>query len=201
MGQIVKGVIQAVESKQVSGGRQAWDIVVAGQRYGVGLYKPKANEGDYVQFEVDDSRGYLNVARNTLRALPGKPPAEEVQVAQATAPARTTSGAVVTKGDTDRAKRDEERQETISRQSALNSAIDFLKVAQAADALGLPASGPKGKKLEALEAVLDKYTQLFYTQSTGKEWKTYDRPASPHTDTIEDQVAQDSQEIDDAPWT
>lgn len=160
MGDVIKGVVQAIETRSVAGGKTAYNVVVAGQSYGAGLYAPKAREGDYVQFEVDDSRGYKNVARGTLKVSTGKPPAEAVAEAAATAPQRTASGGVV-----------DNRQDTISKQAALNSAIAFLSVAQSAEALGLPKTDTKGQRIAALDAMLVKYTQDFYQQSTGNEWK------------------------------
>ena len=163
MTQKITGIIQAIETRNVAGGKVAYNIVVGGESYGAGLYKPKANEGDYVSFDLDDSRGYKNVGRNSLKVSANKPPAEAVEAAKATAPTKHADGSVTTKAD-------EQKQETISRQSALNSAVAFLAVAQAADSLGLPASGTKGKKLEALDTLLAKYTQTFYEQSTGQKW-------------------------------
>lgn len=158
MSNVVTGVIQ--EIKVINrGGRTAYDIVVAGQTYGAGLYAPKAKEGDYVQFDVDDSRGYKNVARGSLKVSKNKPPAEALEEAQATAPKKTTTGGSV---DT--------KQDTISRQSALNSAIAFMQLLTANDALGLPKSDTKGKRLETMELMLHKYEQMFYEANTGVKW-------------------------------
>lgn len=190
MGEVVTGIIQAIETRSVAGGKTAYNIVVGGQSYGAGLYKPKANEGDYVKFEVDDSRGYKNVARNSLKVSPNKAPAEAVEEAKATAPTKHSDGSVTTKAA-------DQRQETISRQSALNSANDFLAVAAQVDALGLPASGAKGKRLEALEILLHKYTKQFYEQSTGQTWKGSEVAPTLAEDAAElDAVA----EPEDTPW-
>jgi hypothetical protein len=184
------GVVQAINAKPVSGGKTAYDIVVAGQSYGVGLYAPKCKIGDYVKFEIDDSRGYKNVARNSLKVSANKPPAEAMEQAAATAPSVSTTGGTV-----------DHRQEVISRQAASNTAIEFMKVLSANDALGLPKTDTKGKRMEVLEAMLAKYTQEFYEKNTGVVFK--DISPSGSKDTISDE-AEASEEVEATPdeqWT
>lgn len=147
------GVVQDIKSKQVAGGKTAYDLVVAGQAYGVGLYAPKCKVGDYVKFEVDESRGYKNVARNSLQVSANKAPAEAVAVAAAT------------KGGFDN------RQDTISRQAAMNTAIAFMTILSDNEGLGLPAATAKGKRAETLELMLKKYTADFYEFNTGVAFK------------------------------
>lgn len=164
----VTGVVQKIETRSVAGGKTAYNVVVAGVSYGAGLYAPKAKEGDYVKFEVDESRGYKNVARNTLKVSANKAPAEAVAEAAATAPKQsTTGGSFYTK------------QDTISRQSASNTAIAFLQLLSVNDALSLPAAtAKKGNKQQALEALLDKYTAQFYEANTGVALKSIAPDAS-----------------------
>lgn len=156
----ITGVVQEIQTRSVAGGKIAYNIVVGGQSYGAGLYAPKCKEGDYVKFGVDESRGYKNVERGTLKVSKDKPPAEAVAAAAATAPKQTSTGGSV---DT--------RQDIISRQSATNSAIAFLAVAQAADALGLPKTDTKGQRIAALDQLLAKYTQYLYESNTGLKYK------------------------------
>jgi len=155
----VSGVIQEIQTRSVANGKTAYNIVVGGQSYGAGLYAPKAKVGDYVKFGVDESRGYKNVERNTLKV--GKaPPKEE----QDSAPVLQQNKPVYNNFDT--------RQDAISRQAASNTAIAFLSLLSDNDALGLPASSAKkGSKQEAMEALLHKYEQLFYERNTGVAWK------------------------------
>jgi hypothetical protein len=155
----ITGVVQEIKTRSVSGGKTSYDLVVGGQAYGAGLYAPKCDVGDYVKFELDDSRGYKNVGRNTLKVSKNKPPAEAVAEAAATAPKKSTTG-----GSFDT------RQDTISRQAAMNTAIQFMVLAASQEALGLPAAGAKGKRLETLEGMLHKYTQEFYETNTGVKW-------------------------------
>jgi hypothetical protein len=156
----ITGVVQEIRAKPVAGGKIAYDVVVGGEGYGAGLYAPKCKQGDYVQFELDDSRGYKNVARNTLKVSKNKAPAEAVAVAASTLPPRASTGALV-----------DSRQDVISRQAALNSALQFLAVLASTDSLGLPKTDTKGKRMEALETMLTKYQQDFYENNTGVKWK------------------------------
>jgi hypothetical protein len=114
--------------------------------------------GDYVKFEIDDSRGYKNVARNSLKVSAGKPPADAVAQAEATAPRKTSTGGSV---DT--------RQDTISRQAAMNTAIQFMQLLQAAG--HLPSATAKGKGQESLELMLKQYSKDFYECNTGVVFK------------------------------
>lgn len=180
----ITGVVQKIETRDVAGGKKAYNIVVGGERYGAGLYAPKCKEGDYVKFELDESRGYKNVGRNSLKVNAKGPPPEAVAEAAATA-----AKAAAPEGG-----QKQETQETIERQSASNTAIAFLAVAQAADALGLPASGAKGKKLEALDILLEKYATYFYERNTGKDWKDL-KPAKTKD---EAEVAEGEVDTDDA---
>lgn len=155
----ITGVVQEVQTRDVSGGKKAYNVVVGGQSYGAGLFAPKCKVGDYVQFEVDESRGFKNVARGSLKVSKNKPPAEAVAEAAATAPKVSTTGGTV-----------DMRQDTISRQAAMNTAIQFMTLLSSNDALGLPASA-KGKKQEVLESMLAKYMAEFYERNTGVAYK------------------------------
>lgn len=155
----ITGVVQEIVVRDVAGGKKSYDIVVAGQKYGAGLYAPKCTAGDYVKFELDEARGYKNVGRNSLKVSKNKPPAEAMAEAAATAPQKSTNGSSV-----------DARQDTIARQAAMNTAIEFMKLAASQDALGLPATG-KGKKIEVLEGMLAQYQQEFYQTNTGVKWK------------------------------
>ncbi len=168
----ITGIVQEIQTRKVSGGtKTAYNIVVAGESYGVGLYAPKCKVGDYVRFELDDNSRYKDVVRNTLQVSKSKPPAEAVAEAKATAGKAAASA--------------DNKQETISRQSALNSAIAFLAVGASVDALPLPKTDAKGKKQEALDALLAKYTQQFYEQSTGQKWSGTSPKATPTEDEAE----------------
>lgn len=187
----VTGVVQEIKAI-ARGGKTVYDIVVGGQSYGAGFYAPKCKQGDYIKFTIDDSRGYQNVARGSLKVSSHKPPAEAVAEAQATAPVKTNAGGTF-----------DSRQDIISRQSASNSAIAFLQLAQAADALGLPASAAKGKKQEVLEAMLKKYTQMFYEFNTGAAFKDISPNSGEASESKEEEATAPDVVVDttDDPWS
>ena len=153
----ITGIIQRIDTKDVAGGKKAYNIVVGGESYGAGLYAPKCKEGDYVKFELDNSRGYLNVGRNSLKVSTNKPPAEAVSAAAVTMQ-KAVSGI-------------DNRQDIISRQAASNTAIEFMKLLASQDALGLPAANTKGKKQEAIELLYQEYMKTFYENNTGQAFK------------------------------
>ena len=160
----VKGVVQAIETREVSGGRTSYTLKVAGEGYSAGLFKPKCKEGDYITFEVAMNGNYKNVARNSLSVSDYKPAPEDT-------PAPTKSAAKSTGVDWDaKAKADAERQDTISRQASSNSAIAFMQIMSANEALGLPKSTAKGAQAKALTALLCKLEVEFYERNTGKVW-------------------------------
>lgn len=155
MTETVTGVIQSIEERQVSGGRTAYNVRVAGESYGAGLYKPKAKEGDYVKFDVEMNGRFKNIARNSLKVSKNKPPAEAVAASKAAPSAGSYDG----------------RQDVISRQAAMNSALTFMNLLHGAEALAIPASGSKDKKEAAALALLQGYIKDFYELNTGQEYK------------------------------
>lgn len=189
MSNVITGIVQEVRTKATAGGKPAYDIVVGGQAYGAGLFMPKCKQGDYVKFDLDESRGYKNVARGSLKVSANKPPAEAVAEAEATKLPVSTTGSSV-----------DHKQDTISRQSALNSAIAFMTLLSSNDALGLPKSDTKGKRMEALELMLHKYEQQFYEGNTGVKWSSIS-PSKPATDEAEAEQAETSADTSDAEWT
>lgn len=179
----ITGIVQEIQVRDVKGGKKGYDLVVGGERYGYGLYAPKCQVGDYVKFGLDESRGYKNVERNTLRVSKNKPSTEALAEAAATAPKQSAGGGSV-----------DMKQEIISRQSALNSAIDFMTLLHANDALGLPASA-KGKKQEVLESMLAKYMAEFYERNTGVAYK--DITPGKKEETVDSPEAVDDTPVDD----
>lgn len=179
----VSGVVQEVQTRDVSGGKKAYNIVVAGQAYGAGLYAPKCKVGDYVKFAVDESRGYKNVERGSLKVSANKPPAEALAEAAATAPKKNSVG-----GSFDT------RQDTISRQAAMNTAIQFMQLLQATGQL--PVSGAKGKGQESLELMLKQYTADFYETNTGLKYKDI----SPSADEAKTSDSEEASAPSDEKW-
>lgn len=183
----VSGVVQEIQTRSVAGGKTAYNIVVAGQSYGAGLYAPKASVGDYVEFTVDEARGYKNVARGTLTVQKNKGGASAA--APAAAPVAAKPAAV----------NYDARQDTISRQAAANTALQFLNLAVSTGALELPKSGKKGAQLDALETIVHEYTASFYERATGTVYKDISPNAPEESDTPAD-VAEDAGLPEDQPW-
>lgn len=177
MAQVITGIVQEVIKKPVSGNRTGYDIKVAGETYGVGLYPPKCKEGDYIKFDLDDSRGYKNVARNTLKVSAGKPPAEAI--AEAATPTKPVAAG--------------SREDSIMRQSSLNYAIQYLGVLAAAGVLSPPTSG-KGKGQEYMDTLRKKYVQEFYEANSGVVYKDI----SPNQSQAED-AAEEEAPFEEAP--
>lgn len=183
----VSGIIQKIDSRKVSNGtKTAYDIYVAGQKYGAGLWAPKAKEGDYVTFNANQSQYGFDVERGTLKV--GKAPKGEVAAA-----ASANVRAAVNSFDS--------RQDAISRQAASNTAIAWIVALQQAGALALPASKTKGAAQAALDTIRREYEKEFYEANTGNEWKDIRPKSSAGNEEMEfDDVDGDDAEDEDAPW-
>ena len=182
----VTGIVQEIVFKQTSAGQMA-DIVVAGEKYGAGLAKYlKAKEGDYVTFELDDSRGYKNVGRNTLKVSKNKAPPEAVAEAANT---RQNVAKAVSGFDM--------RQDAISRQAASNTAIAYMSLLQAAGALPVSASKSKGAAQASLDAIREEYEKVFYERNTGQVYKNISPSAPEEEGEAKDEVTDSP---DDDAW-
>lgn len=176
----VSGVIQKIETRKVANGtKTAYDIFVTGQKYGAGLWAPKAKEGDYVTFNANQSQYGWDVERGTLKV--GKAPAG---AAAAPSPVR----AAVNSFDA--------RQDAISRQAASNTAIAWVGFLHTAGALPV-GSKTKGALQQTLDTIRMEYEKKFYEQNTGVEWK--DISPNPSEDEHED-ASGEPENPDDIPW-
>lgn len=178
---VVNGVIQQIQTRSVSGGtKTAYDIYVNGQKYGAGLFAPKAKEGDYVTFEANQSQYGWDVVARTLRV--GKAPDGE----QAAPPVSRSAGGVPSF---------DKKQDAISRQAASNTAIAFMQLLAAQDALPVPASKSKGDKQAVLETLLQGYEKRFYEANTGQVWKDVSPAGSK-----QEVAASAPQVVEDSTW-
>lgn len=146
----ISGVVQEVQQYDTKVGKM-WNVVVGGEKYGNGKYEPRCAAGDVIEFEVSYNGNYKNVAPKTL-VVTGKS-------AETPKPSTAPSSG----GGFDA------RQDVISRQAALNSALEFVGLMASSGMLPIAASAKAGAKIEALEALVRKYTADFHLQSTGKE--------------------------------
>lgn len=148
----VTGKVQDIKSRTTKFG-DMFDIVVDGASYGAGKYAPRGVvAGDFVTFEVEVNGNYKNVKRNTLSKV-ANPSTEQVA---ASAKATTVNKA-----------NDDARQDIISKQAALNTAVAFVNVLLSNGAVPLPSKG--ADKAGAVEAMLMKYAAQFFGLSTGKK--------------------------------
>lgn len=178
----VSGVVQSIESRKVMNGtKTAYNIVVGGQSYGAGLFKPKVNEGDYVTFVAESNGNFLNVERGTLKT--GKAPAGEAKQAVATAVKQAVGGY-------------DARQDAISRQAASNTAIAWVTLLHNAGALPTGAKS-KGSQQEALDIIRAQYEKLFYEGNTGNEWKDI----RPNVKAVDEEHDDSDSDPADEEWT
>lgn len=183
----VTGVIDAINTRDTSAGKM-YDIVVNGKSYGAGKYAPSASVGDAVEFEAEQNGRFLNVGRKTLRKIP-KSEVESQPTATATREYSARPAAKASDGW-------DERQATISKQAAINTAIEFVKVANDVGALKLPAK--ESDKLMVLEMIVLTQAARFHEVSTGKKMELpefLDSPAkASKSKTAKKQVEEDEYE-------
>lgn len=180
MADTISGVIQQLKSKQTKIG-EMWDIQVNGDFYGVGKYKPKAKEGDYVTFTPEYNGNFKNVERGTLKVSANKP--ANVSNSAPSANVRAASNSF------------DARQDAISRQAASNTAIAWLNMLHTAGALPIATSKSKGSQQEALDTIRRQYEKEFFEANTGVEWKNIS-PNKPDAGADEDE----SEEVENDPW-
>lgn len=192
----ISGVIQEVITQQ-RGANTMVDIIVGGQKYGAGLQKFfKGKVGQYVEFDLDDSRGFSNVARNSLKlgeykGVPEADPREPGATSAATSGyARPAVQRAASSFDT--------RQDAISRQAASNTAISWMGFLAAQDALPVAAGKAKGAKQEMLDTLRKEYERHFYEHNTGVVWK--DISPSPASNPVVAEETVDAGPVKDDPW-
>ena len=178
----ISGVVQEVIRRSLNNGKSAFDIVVAGDKYGAGLFAPKCKEGDFVTFDVQYNGNFKNVERGTLKVSANKPantgsstPSQNVRAASNSFDAR---------------------QDAISRQAASNTAIAWINLLHTAGALPIAASKSKGSQQEALDTIRRQYEKEFYEGNTGVEWKNISPNKANESDAEET-----SEEEENDPWS
>ena len=107
------GIVTQVRSRETKVGTM-YDLVVNGISYGAGKYPPRdIKDGDFVTFEFTENGNFKNLVPRSLRKDDAPAPAA---VSAAKAETRT----VVAQTD--------KRQETISKQANLNTAIALVQL-------------------------------------------------------------------------
>jgi hypothetical protein len=154
-----QGFIQQIVPRETKIGVM-YDLVIDGQKIGAGKYAPKGVEpGDYVNYDITMNGNFRNLKPGSLSKA--TPPAGVTA-----APARSTAASAGTNSYAD-------RQDVISKQAALNSALTFVNILTATDSLPIPASKKKDEKADIVERIVMEYTAKFYHINTGN---TYELP-------------------------
>lgn len=166
-----------------TGSFKYWAIEVAGREYRCGKFAPRGiNVGDWVEFEATSKQNgnYTNYTADykTLRksdpGAVGSGPAQESIDSKPAARSYTPTN-------------NDERQETISRQAAFNTAIAMGKFLHETGAFALPAKVKKDLTFEFYKDLIDELAVEFYAKSTGKTWKI-DKPKAAEADDFSDDV-------------
>lgn len=153
----ITGVVTDIKGF-AAGNNTMYSIFVDGARYGTGPVKPSCNVGDTISFDVIQKGQYLNVVPRSITVVSAASPSEQARAT--TAAARGGGGGY----------NDPARQDTISKQAAINSAIAFMNVAQAAGAIpGVTAKTSAEQKFELLEQLTMRKVSDFYSFSTGND--------------------------------
>lgn len=175
----VTGIIEAITARPTSIG-DMYDVVVNGTKYGNGKYAPRGvNIGDTVTFDFDVKINgryeNKNIIPRTMRVVDAQPSV------QTSAPAQRSSGGVVS-------TQVDKRQETISKQSAMNTALTLIGLQLQYGAVKLPAKAPDAYTV--LNTLFADTVARVYNLNTGDKWKLTAADFAPK------QVAEDDAEAD-----
>lgn len=121
----VIGVVQDIRSRTTSYG-EMYDVVVDGNSYGNGKYSPRGiTTGDTVEFDVEIKGNFKNIAPRSLRKVdPSRVPQQSAQSIEQKVRSMPPS--------------DAQKQQIISRQAALNTAVAHVSAMLRAECVPLP---------------------------------------------------------------
>lgn len=181
------GQLESIYEKSFGNGGTAAFIKVNGMEFKFGKYPPKGfAEGDFVEFEYTERQNgnytnrqadYKTFRKSTAGAGGGSAPQQQ-GMGKPQAPARAAGGY----GD--------DRQETISKQAALNTSLTFLNKMVDVGAIVPPSSVKKAQLLEWFTMAWHTEAAKCYNLSTGKVWDIMQEDA-PSEDESEQEVEQD----------
>lgn len=158
----ITGIVQEISTKDTSAGPM-YNLKVNNKNYGVGRYPPKCKQGDTVTFGVKFNGNFANVdTKDFVVEPPGTAPSAPEKPAAKAAPWTAAGGKdeYWVKKDL----KDDARQGIISRQAALNSALQFVSILATAGAL--PAATKTKDQVAVLEGILYHYRDEFLAQAT-----------------------------------
>lgn len=154
-----------VEAIKVNSGAYGdmYNLVINGNYYFVGKYPPRGiTQGDYVEFEYTETKKgqytNRNIEKGTLRKI-------EANTSNAPAPQGRPAARPIPIDD---------RQVTISKQAAFNTALTFVGHAIALGAVPIAAKASAAEKLDLFDAWVKKEAAKFYGLSTGQVWEIED---------------------------
>jgi hypothetical protein len=136
-----------------------------GNFYGLGTFKPRANPGDFVEFQAEkNDKGYWQADKNTLKVVASPSPAVAGVPATGVA-AQASSSPRPSKSPEERGFwekkeiREVRNDDLRSLGAARNTAIEWVKFLVEKEAI--PVVTKVAGREEALNAVLDDYTKKF----------------------------------------
>lgn len=153
------GIVSEIKSKPTKFG-DMYDLIINGTAYGHGKYPPRGIvAGDFVTFEFDTKINGQYTNRNIVSKSLRK---DDSPAPAAVDAAKAETRTVLATAD--------KRQETISKQANLNSAIALVTQIIAVGGLKFPANAKPPAIYEAVEGlVLDQAAKL-YRLTTGETW-------------------------------
>ncbi len=153
----ISGKIQYLNERDGQYGK-SYNIKVDGTTYYLkGKFPPRGiDAGDFVEFEVEMKGNYPTVVTGTLRKT--DTPASAKAQPPATKAAFTKTGGF-----------DADRQDIISKQAALNTALEFLKFAHANETLPVPKQ--KNAGFGYLKTIWLQEAAALFELNTGKTWE------------------------------
>lgn len=153
----VSGIVTEIKAKATRVG-DMYDVIVNGVAYGNGKYPPRGvKAGDFVTFEFEEKQNGQYTNRNII--------AKTMRVDDNPAPAAVSAAKATTAVNVAAA---DKRQETISKQANLNTALTLVGLQLQHGAIKVPAK-PADANTVINTIVFDTAAKL-YKLTTGEDW-------------------------------
>lgn len=164
MNTVMTGIVEAINARSTRIG-DMYDVVVNGQKFGNGKYAPRGVKvGDTVTFEfttkVNGQYTNRDIVAKTLRVESGGAGSPSPSQQSQPAPVQTSAARAYVAPD--------KRQEVISKQSAMNTALTLIGLQLAHGAVKLPAKVPDA--YTTLNTLLATTAARVYEINTGEVW-------------------------------
>lgn len=164
----MKGTVSRVSWNEWKG-KKLWSFSLEGrdEYFNTGIKKPPVQEGDYIEFQADDSgNGRYRVDVDSISAAD---PDEDVEQPTKKGSVRNVirrTKPTMSKDDywNRKEERDIEVQRRIEIQSCRNSALQLVSLLFSSESVKLPAAA---KREEFITTLIDKYTAAFIVQNQG----------------------------------